>query len=164
MFRPIKIPAQVLPARLAAIVDINDIIRARIERMTILPRFTSRLFLVFICVSAIASASGAPPASGRLVILRAPNFGWNLVVHVRIDGRDAANIVQGRRYDRPISAGSHVISVEPIPFSYSGQRTSTQLNVNPGQTYVFTAVWQSDIVYLRPTLLSAAQLAQYGPP
>ena len=131
--------------------------------MTILTRSISRIFLIFICVYAVATASGAP-AAGRLVILRAPNFGWNLVLHVRIDGRDAANVVQGRRYDRPISAGQHVISVEPVPYTYSGQRTSVQLNVKPGQTYVYTAVWQSDIVYLRQTLLSAAQLAQYGPP
>jgi hypothetical protein len=128
--------------------------------MTTLTRFISRAFLILACGSAVSSASAAPPPGGRLVILRAPNFGWNLVLHVQIDSRDAANIVQGRRYDRPIAAGPHVISVEPIPYSYSGQRTSVQLNVKPGQTYVYTAVWQSDIVYLRATQLSAAQLAQ----
>jgi len=128
--------------------------------MTTFARSISRIFLILVCVSAISNASAAAPPGGRLVILRAPNFGWNVAVHVQIDGRDATNIVQARRYDRPIPAGPHVISVEPIPYSYSGQRTSVQLNVKPGQTYVFTAVWQSDIVYLRPTQLSAAQLAQ----
>jgi hypothetical protein len=127
--------------------------------MTTLTHHISRIFLILVCVSAVSGASAARSPTGRLVILRAPNFGWNLVLHVRIDGRDTANIVQGRRYDRPIPAGSHVISVEPIPYSYSGQRTSVRLNVKPGQTYVYTAVWQSDVVYLRPTLLSAAQLA-----
>jgi hypothetical protein len=132
--------------------------------MTTLIRSISRIFLILVCVSAVSSASAARSPAGRLVILRAPNFGWNLVLHVQIDGRDAANIVQGRRYDRSIPAGSHVITAESIPYSYSGQRTSVRLNVKPGQTYVFTAVWQSDIVYLRPTLLTSAQLAQLGPP
>src|SRR5436190_1453791 len=36
---------------------------------------------------------------GRLIVLRAPNFGWNLALNLKIDGRTAANIVQGRRYD-----------------------------------------------------------------
>src|SRR5205807_3838038 len=36
---------------------------------------------------------------GRLVVLSAPNFGWNLALNLKIDGRTAANIVQGRRYD-----------------------------------------------------------------
>jgi hypothetical protein len=142
------------------VVDIDNIIRATLAAMTTLTRFMSRAFLTVACVSAVSSASAARPPGGRLVILRAPNFGWNLVLHVQIDGRDAANIVQARRYDRPIAAGTHVISVEPVPYSYSGQRTSIQLNVKPGQTYVFTAVWQSDIVYLRPTQLTASQLAQ----
>jgi hypothetical protein len=128
--------------------------------MTTLARSLGRIFLILVCVSAVSSASAASSPEGRLVILRAANFGWNLVLHVQIDGRDAANIVQGRRYDRSIPAGSHVITAEPIPYTYSGQRTSVRLNVKRGQTYVFTAVWQSDIVYLRPTQLSAAQLAQ----
>src|SRR5262249_25730980 len=36
---------------------------------------------------------------GRLIVLRASNFGWNLALNLKIDGRTAANIVQGRRYD-----------------------------------------------------------------
>src|SRR5436305_12305907 len=56
-------------------------------------------------------ATGANPAAptpsaetnvaqlgGRLIVLRTANFGWNLALNVKIDGRTAANIVQGRRY------------------------------------------------------------------
>ncbi len=30
---------------------------------------------------------------------RVANFGWNVAVHLQIDGRDVANIVQGRRFE-----------------------------------------------------------------
>ena len=42
---------------------------------------------------------------GRLIVLRAPNFGWNLALNLKIDGRTAANIVQGRRYDTSLRGG-----------------------------------------------------------
>src|SRR6476659_8793823 len=42
---------------------------------------------------------------GRLIVLRAPNFGWNLALNLKIDGTTAANIVQGRRYDHFAPAG-----------------------------------------------------------
>src|SRR5204862_2621458 len=36
---------------------------------------------------------------GRLIVLRTPNFGSNLALNLKIDGRTAANIVPGGRYD-----------------------------------------------------------------
>src|SRR3989442_10955919 len=44
---------------------------------------------------------------GRLIVLRAPNFGWNLALNLKIDGRTAANIVQSRRYDDFVPEGRH---------------------------------------------------------
>src|ERR1043166_8740170 len=73
---------------------------------------------------------------GRLIVLRAPNFGWNLGLNLKIDGRTAANIVQGRRYDEFVPEGRHTLTVSVVP---NYQPTPTVLNVQRGQTYVFTA-------------------------
>src|SRR5216110_4030119 len=77
---------------------------------------------------------------GRLIVLRTPNFGWNLALNLKIDGRTAANIVQGRRYDDFVPAGRHSLTVSAVP---NYQPTSTVLDVRGGQTYVFTAKWQN---------------------
>ena len=86
---------------------------------------------------------------GRLIVQRAPNFGTDLVVHLAIDGREVADIVRDRRYDRFISAGHHVLSVVALPNIVLRRPTSLRLTVQPGHTYVFTAVWESDRVVLR---------------
>jgi len=92
---------------------------------------------------------------GRLIVLRAPNFGWNLALNLKIDGRTAASIVQGRRYDDFVPAGRHMLTVSAVP---NYQPTSTVLNVRPGQTYVFTAIRQNtDSVVLVPSALPPGQ-------
>src|SRR5215472_13964936 len=92
---------------------------------------------------------------GRLIVLRAPNFGWNLALNLKIDGRAAANIVQGRRYDQFVPAGRHMLTVSAVP---NYQPTSTVLNVRRGQTYVFTAIRQNtDSVVLVPSALPPSE-------
>jgi len=62
------------------------------------PRYSSAntllLILVFVCVVSIGAAAAKP--GGRLIVLRVPNFGWNLSLHLQIDGGTVANVVQGR--------------------------------------------------------------------
>jgi hypothetical protein len=87
---------------------------------------------------------------GRLVVLRAANFGWNMALNLKIDGRTAANIVQGQRYDQFVPEGRHELTVSAVP---NYQPTSTVLNVRGGQTYVFTAVRQNTGVVLVPSTL-----------
>jgi hypothetical protein len=118
----------------------------------------TKVFLVLLCVTvALIGPAGAQPG-GRLVVMRAPNFGWNLALNLNIDGRTAANLVQGRRYDHFLPAGRHVLIVSAVPNYSSSQPTATVLNVQPGQTYVFTAVWHnSDQVVLAPSALSPGQ-------
>ena len=100
--------------------------------------------------------TGVAQAGGRLIILRAPNFGWNLAVNVKIDGKTAANLVQGRRYDEFVPAGRHILTVSAVP---SYQPTSTVLNVQDGQTYIFTATRRQDTdsVVLVPSALPPGQ-------
>jgi hypothetical protein len=119
---------------------------------------TSKLFLIFafVCVVSIGTAAAKP--GGRLIVLRAPNFGWNLALRLQIDGRTVANVVQGRRYDDFVPAGRHVLMVSAVPNYYFYQPTSTIVNVRAGQTYVFTALWQhSDRVGLVPSALPPGQ-------
>jgi len=132
------------------------------------PGLASRLFLilVFVCALSMGSALGQPRSTfarhgyggGRLIVQRAANFGWNLAVHLWIDGRDVANIVQGRHYDRFVSAGHHVLTVLSVPNADFRQPTSIWLTVQPGHAYVFTAVWESDQIVLRRSTLSSAEL------
>ena len=104
-------------------------------------------------------ASPAEPASsaetavaqpgGRLIVSRGANFGWNIAVNLKIDGRTAANIVQGSRYDEVVPEGRHTLTVSAVP---NYQPTSTVLNVQHGQTYVFTATRNNrDRVILVPS-------------
>jgi hypothetical protein len=120
------------------------------------PRFTSAttlfLILVFICVSLIGTADAT--SGGRLVVLRSPNFGWNIVLNLKIDDRTVANVVQSRRYDHFIPAGRHILTVAAVPNAYYSYPTSTVLNVRPGHTYVFTGSWDgSNRVVLIPSAL-----------
>src|SRR5215472_256666 len=94
---------------------------------------------------------------GRLIVLRAPNFGSNMALNLKIDGRTAANIVQGgSRYDQFVPAGRHTLTVSAVP---NYQPTSTVLNVQRGQTYVFTATRRQDTdsVVLVPSALPPRQ-------
>ena len=120
------------------------------------PRYTSAntLFLILVFVCLISNGSTAVQPGGRLIVMRVPNFGWNIVLNLKIDGRTAANIVQGRRYDHFVPAGRHVLTVSAVPNTYYSEPTSTVLNVRSGQTYIFTALWDgSNRVVLAPSTL-----------
>jgi hypothetical protein len=123
-------------------------------------RFTStiRLFLILVFVCATSIGTAATQAGGRLIILRSPTFGWNIVLNLKIDGRTVANVVQGRRYDHVVPAGRHVLTAAAVPNAYYSEATSTVLNVRSGHTYVFTASWDgSNRVVLMPSALPPGQ-------
>jgi hypothetical protein len=123
--------------------------------------YIGRFLLILAFVSTVSVGSAAPPSGGRLVIVRAPNFGWNVGLNIKIDGRSVATVVQGRAYDRSIPAGRHVLTVSSVPFLYSDTPTSMSLNVQPGRMYAFMAMWDDgDRVVLRSTTLTPQQLAQ----
>src|SRR5262249_42222135 len=101
-----------------------------------------------------SAESAVAQPGGRLVVLRAPNFGWNLALNLKIDGRTAANIVQGGRYDQFVPEGRHMLTVSALNY----RPTPTVLNVRQGQTYVFTAIRQNpDSVVLVPSALPPGQ-------
>ena len=76
-------------------------------------------------------------------------------LNLKIDGRTAANIVQGRSYDQFVPEGRHMLTVSA---GANYQPTSTVLDVQHGQTYAFTAIRQNtDSVVLVPSALPAGE-------
>src|SRR5438128_6377685 len=102
--------------------------------MSSLTNYISRLFLILL-VSAVSIGSTFGQPAGRLIVLRTPNYGWNIAVHLQIDGRDVANIVQGRRYSGFLPAGRHVLTVWLVPNTDLRIPTSTILDVRPCGLY-----------------------------
>ena len=130
--------------------------------MSTLTSYISRFLLILIVFSGVSVANAAAKPGGRLIVIRVANFGWNLAANLKIDGQTVANIVQGRRYDHRISAGRHVLTISVVPNLQLSQPTLITVNVRPGRTYIFTAVWDSQNVYLQPTTLSPAEMAKLG--
>jgi|SRR5882724_3955553 len=124
-----------------------------------------RFFLIFTFICAVSIGTAAAQPGGHLVVLRSPNFGWNLAFNLEIDGRPVANIVQGRRYHAWLPAGEHVLTVSKVPHVGYVQPSSIIVNIQPGWTNVLTAMWDSGLIFLRPSgmLLTPGELWQLRP-
>ena len=109
------------------------------------------LILAYVCAISTSTVARPSPLPGRVVVKRVPQFGWNLGFHLQIDGRSVATIAQGHDYDSWLPAGRHLLTV--VTASYAGLPwpTSTIVNVEPGRTYVFTAMWDSNLIFLSPS-------------
>src|SRR5262245_23871571 len=107
------------------------------------------LILSFICAVSLGTAAAQP--GGHLVVMRPANFGWNVAFNLEVDGRPVGNFVQGRYYHAWLPAGPHVLTVMKVPRTGSTGPTWTTVNIQPGDTYLYTAMWGSEFVYLRPT-------------
>jgi hypothetical protein len=125
-----------------------------------------RFFLIFSFICAVLSGTAVAQPGGHLVVLRSANFGWNVGFDLQIDGRPVGNLVQGRYYHTWVPAGAHVLTIRKLPRTGVSGPTSTTVNVQPGVTYVYTAMWDSDFVFLRPSsvCLTPGELWQLGWP
>ena len=122
------------------------------------------LILPFACAISVSTVVQGSPPPGRVIVERVPNFGWNRTFHLQIDGRSVATIVKGRRYDDWVPAGRHVLTVSKGPSIGYAAPISRTVNIQPGWTYVFTAMWDSNLVYLRRSeVLSPGELWQLRP-
>ena len=126
----------------------------------------SKFFLMFTFISAVSIGTAAARPGGHLLILRTANFGWNVGFDLQIDGRPVANVVQGRYFHAWLPAGEHVLTIRKLPRTGIAGPTSTAVNVQPGAVYVYTAMWDSDFVFLRPSsvCLTPGELWQFGWP
>lgn len=102
-------------------------------------------------ISASAKPASEPvetaQAPGRLIIVRSPNVGPQ-IVGLEIDGVQTARISYNRRYDAPLAAGPHVLTVFPVIGGGTSSMKERRLTVEPGKTYVFTAAWQHTGIFL----------------
>jgi len=73
--------------------------------MRTLTSYLSRVVLILTLFSAVSVANAAAYPTGRLIVIRVANFGWNLAANLKIDGQTVGNIVQGRRYDHRAPPG-----------------------------------------------------------
>jgi hypothetical protein len=94
-------------------------------------------------ISAAGKPSPAPAntaqAPGRLIITRSAHLG-SITVNLKIDGVQTATIFPNRRYDAPLAAGPHVLTVSPVSRFEQSQPTEKRLTVEPSKTYALTAV------------------------
>src|SRR4029077_2674267 len=109
------------------------------------------LILAFVCAISTSNAGQASHPPGRVVVKRVPQFGWNLAFNLQIDGRPVATIGPGHDYGGWLPAGRHVLTVYTASYEGLPTPTSTIVNVEPGGTQVFTAVWDSSLIYLQPS-------------
>lgn len=124
--------------------------------------FASKVLLIFafVCASLVCTVAQGGPTSGylrsrhippgHLTVDRAPNFGWDLAFNLQIDDRPVANVAQGHTYNTWLSAGPHTLTVQKVPASGYIAPTSTTVTIQPGAEYLFTAMWDSGLVYLQP--------------
>ena len=78
-------------------------------------------------------------APGRLVVKRGAALGAT-ILGLRIDGTEMNHIHFNRRYDAPLAAGSHVITVYPVNSLENAKPSDRKVNVESGKTYSFTAI------------------------
>jgi hypothetical protein len=75
----------------------------------------------------------------RLVIRRIANLGNNVIVDLYVDGAPVAAIGYGHTYEGSLPPGHHVLSVLPTPGPIWPDPPPLVVDVQPGQTYTFTA-------------------------
>ena len=97
--------------------------------------------------TSLASAKTAQ-APGRLIIVRAPNIGPQ-IVGLEIDGVQTALISYNRRYDAPLAAGPHVLTVFPLIGRWTVSTMGKRVSVEPDKTYRFTAAWRHTGIFLQ---------------
>jgi hypothetical protein len=114
-------------------------------RSAILLLAVSLFFSAFVAGQAIGADPRSPHAAApsqapaRLVIRRMPNLGFNVIVQLWIDGRQTATLGYGHTYNGSLTHGRHVLAVLATPRSRSPIPWEMPLNVQSGQTYIFTA-------------------------
>ena len=105
---------------------------------------SSKLIMVAIACSFVASApiQARPADDARLIVNRSADFGVDESINLAVDGVQVAILGINQNYDAALPPGRHVVSITTNPRTY-GEQASSQIpvSVEPGKTYIFTAVW-----------------------
>ena len=103
-----------------------------------------KLIMVAIACSFIATAAiqAHSADNARLIVNRSADFGVDESINLAVDGVQVAVLGINQNYDAALPPGRHVVSITTNPRTY-GQQAPSQIpvNVEPGKTYAFTAVW-----------------------
>jgi hypothetical protein len=124
--------------------------------MKILNHVSGKLIMVAIVCSFAAStpvqarvarsnsASARSEDDARLVVSRSANFGTFQFLILSVDGVQVADLGIGQSYDAVLPPGQHVLSVSTTPQGYRRTPpTRRRVNLEPGETYAFTAFWKN---------------------
>ena len=124
--------------------------------MKILNHVSGKLMMVAVALSFAAStpiqarvarsnsASARSEDDARLVVSRAANFGTFQYLILFVDGVHVADLGLGQSYDALLPPGQHVLSVSTTPQGYRRTPpTRRSVNLEPGETYAFTAFWKN---------------------
>ncbi len=124
--------------------------------MKILNHVSAKLIMVAIAWSFAAStpiqarvvrsnsASARFEDDARLVVTRSANFGTFEYLNLFVDGVHVADLGLGQSYDAVLPPGQHVLSVSTTPQIYRRTPpTQRRVNLEPGETYAFTAFWKN---------------------
>ena len=111
---------------------------------------SATFFLILTLIFAVLIGTAEAQPGGHLLVLRSANFGWNLGFSLEIDGRPVGNFAQGHYFHGWVPAGPHVLTVKKVPRTGVSGPTSTTVNVQPGYTYAFTAMFDSQLIFLKP--------------
>ncbi len=103
---------------------------------------------------ATAGASHATSATGlndggRVSIQRYPLLGNDVIVALKIDGKEVSSIGYGSSYHTFLTPGKHVLSVKATPQSSNPNWFDLTLDVHKGMTYNLTAAPMSGELILR---------------
>jgi hypothetical protein len=113
--------------------------------------------------SATKTFAASGQEGGRLVIWRVPNLGNRLFVNLLIDGKGFTTIGFGHNYETILPSGRHVLTVSATPrVSYLHDTWVMTLDVQPGQTYSFTALMEGDRLVLRKSSSGATNSGGRG--
>ena len=112
-------------------------------------RLIANAFFVAIASFVLINATSSFAAQGgRLMVNRVANFGDRVSLSVSVDGKEVARLVEGHSYDGFVAPGRHLISATVVPNLVYSPVWQKQINVQSGQTYSFTAVWQGQTMVL----------------
>ena len=121
--------------------------------MKMLRYVSTKLIIVAIAWSFAAGATiqareaRSNPASARsdnayLIVNRAANFGTRESINLSVDGVQVAVIGLNESYEGVLRPRKHVLSMTTNPWTQGlTRRTERTLDVRPGRTYAFTALW-----------------------
>lgn len=109
---------------------------------------TALVVTVFSLVLLGVTSSFAAASGGRLMVKRVANFGDTISLSLSVDGKKVAGLVEGRSYDGYLAPGHHMISATVVPNLVFSPVWQKEINVQPGQNYSFTAIWQGQRMVL----------------